>query len=80
MKLNDYFLAYDFNSGQSIPNQKIVSAVDMDPQIPQQIRNLIDERGGHGATIPCSRSTFVQLRYSKWKKLRAALMAGKYID
>lgn len=82
MKLNDYFLAYDFNNGQSIPSQKnkMVSTSSPDPDVTQKIRNLINERGGPGLAIPYSQYAFVELRYQRWKEFEAVLKAGERTD
>lgn len=80
MKLNDYFLAYDFKTGQTIAEQSGVET-SIEPnhstEIPLKIQHLIGERGGPEYVIPCSDSAFVRLQYSKWREFEAALKAGK---
>jgi hypothetical protein len=80
MKFNDYFLAYDFKTGRTIPEQKGKEiSIELNPstEIPLQIQALIRERGGPKYVIPCSNYAFVRLQYSKWRKFEAALTAGK---
>jgi hypothetical protein len=80
--LNDAFVfAYDFKSGQGIPNGERYPtdrADQIKPEDVERIKALVEERGTPKYRIPCSSRTFVPMRYSEWRKFRAALWAGDH--
>jgi hypothetical protein len=79
---DDYIFAYDLKFGQAIPS-------DMGPWIErsyrpnsedvERIKTLMRERGTPKYRIPCSMfRTFVPMRYSQWRKFKAALWAAEH--
>jgi len=82
-EMNNYFAAYDFNTGQIIeynPYRSRIESADDQKNIDTQIKDLINSRGGIGNIVACTYNTYVGMRYKDWKKFIEELKAGEEIS
>ena len=84
-ELDDYFAAYDFNTGDAINITRTYRLGGKEPtnnskDVDIQITNLINSRGGIGNIISCDSDTFVRMSPRDWQKFNAGLSAGKKVN
>lgn len=80
IELNDYFVAYDFDTEKLIeynPYRTGTESASEEKNVDNQIKALINSRGGTGNVISCSSSTFVKMQYKEWQKFSKGLKAGE---
>jgi len=80
IELNDYFIAYDFDTEKLIeynPYRTGTQSASEEKSIDNQIEALINNRGGIGNIVACTYNTYVEMTYKDWQEFCKGLKAGE---